>query len=718
MAAAGVAFLSSTILFAVVSRADASGGELLTNADFSGPTLSPWQTNANFDLGSGWVEIHHNELAYLAQTVSATPLTTYTAKATVSAAGDDAIVASVAMEFLDGSLQTIHTASSARITVGPDDKQTTLDELSPAGTSFITFRVTLEPVAAGGAAAHGRVHSTSLVAVSTPAPPDTATPTPTSTPTPVPSQSQPTPIPAAATPTPWYVPAPTATPRPVATSTPTRTGVSPSPGGPGGGSGPPLPQDTQSPGEAPTLPTPSPPFGGLLQNGDFEQLAGDEPAHWSKFGGTVSLTPLAFRGEWAASHLSTTASTKWMFQTVRIEGGGWYEAAGWARVESGNAELFIRVTWYASVDGSGSLMSQVDSAVTSSNQWTQLGTGAIQAPPAARSARVRLMLRPSGGASANWDDVWFDVSAPATPTPVPTATPASPGAPPPASNGSQPTQTPGATATPTPRSSGGPSPSGARPAEVRAGQQPAGGALLLSEIMSDPDVRGDNNLNEWVEVYNPSDAPVDLAGWTIADRSRGNVLPSLVVPPGEYAIIAARETELPTDALVVRAPGGRIGFGLRNAGDAVLLYAPDGTLVDAMSYGDIDIYGPDQPPAPPKGETLGRDVESADPGPWRLTLRPTPGEANVFPELEPEPEDEEQATPGATPDAATPTPTSGKSPSEAVLGESPSIQEGGSTSPLAWVVLGAAIAAGVFGLAPYVPRSVRRLREELQQRGR
>src|SRR5512146_2500730 len=98
----------------------------------------------------------------------------------------------------------------------------------------------------------------------------------------------------------------------------------------------------------------------MLVNGDFEDVDGDRPAGWSKFGGTMGLSGEAYRGTWAATLESTTSSTKWLYQLVSVQPGHWYAASAFARVD-GAGEAFIRLSWYAAADGSGSAISQDDS---------------------------------------------------------------------------------------------------------------------------------------------------------------------------------------------------------------------------------------------------------------------------------------------------------------------------------------------------------------------
>ena len=41
-------------------------------------------------------------------------------------------------------------------------------------------------------------------------------------------------------------------------------------------------------------------------------------------------------------------------------------------------------------------------------------------------------------------------------------------------------------------------------------------ALVINEIMQNPSAVSDSN-GEWFEIYNPTDAEVDINGWTIRD---------------------------------------------------------------------------------------------------------------------------------------------------------------------------------------------------------
>jgi hypothetical protein len=65
-------------------------------------------------------------------------------------------------------------------------------------------------------------------------------------------------------------------------------------------------------------------------------------------------------------------------------------------------EALLRVSWYVSTDGSGGQLSTADSELLAADspRFVALDTGAVQAPAEARSARVRLLVRPVSGAPA------------------------------------------------------------------------------------------------------------------------------------------------------------------------------------------------------------------------------------------------------------------------------------------------------------------------------
>ena len=121
--------------------------------------------------------------------------------------------------------------------------------------------------------------------------------------------------------------------------------------------------------------------------------------------------------------------------------------------------------------------------------------------------------------------------------------------------------------------------------------------LILTEVMAHPDSLFDST-GEYVEVYNPTDTEIDLAGLYIADSSTADTVEafqsgSTLLGPKEHGLIIDANYDyaydLPNDLIIVTVDDASIGNGLSRA-DSVTLYASDGvTEIDSYtSPGDPD----------------------------------------------------------------------------------------------------------------------------------
>jgi hypothetical protein len=207
--------------------------------------------------------------------------------------------------------------------------------------------------------------------------------------------------------------APAATATPAATPTLPPTSVAASRPAPS-----PAPTSTPAPAftsEAATAPTP----GWDLLNGGFE----DGLSGWSKFGGSLSVVDAPVHGGSHAGRLtSTTTATKWAYQTVLVDASRTYEFSGFVSAGDGIRQAYLRISWYATADGSSTATSDSDSVSTidAAGTYAALSTGPVTPPAGTRSARLRIVLAPAGAAPAaiTFDDLSFaPVTAPATPTP-------------------------------------------------------------------------------------------------------------------------------------------------------------------------------------------------------------------------------------------------------------------------------------------------------------
>ncbi len=105
--------------------------------------------------------------------------------------------------------------------------------------------------------------------------------------------------------------------------------------------------------------------------------------------------------------------------------------------------------------------------------------------------------------------------------------------------------------------------------------------------------------NEWLELYNRSSQPIDLAYWTFNDRPTSSGVnsftisdSSMMIQPGGFAVVASDSSvyNIFTD---LRGPNSDIslsilnrsgGFGFNNDGDAVVLKDLTGQTIDSVAY--------------------------------------------------------------------------------------------------------------------------------------
>jgi hypothetical protein len=115
------------------------------------------------------------------------------------------------------------------------------------------------------------------------------------------------------------------------------------------------------------------------------------------------------------------------------------------------------------------------------------------------------------------------------------------------------------------------------------------GDLVFSELMINPEVV-DDELGEWVELYNTAGHPIDVTGYAFHDLDYDSwelTGPFVVPAHGYFVMCAETATDLnggvPCDGWFQRVSLGG-GLALANSPDEVVLTRPDGVEIDRLEY--------------------------------------------------------------------------------------------------------------------------------------
>lgn len=148
--------------------------------------------------------------------------------------------------------------------------------------------------------------------------------------------------------------------------------------------------------------------------------------------------------------------------------------------------------------------------------------------------------------------------------------------------------------------------------------------VKLNEVLADNAsvTNADGSVTDWVEIYNPSAVPANLAGFSLSDSPSlpGRwVFPSgVTIPPAGFLVVRCDPNNA---ASLTNGAVLNTGFGLDSSGDAMCLFTPGNALLDSV------IFGPQA-----TDYAVGHVPENATD--WELTL-PTPGAENIVATLGP-----------------------------------------------------------------------------------
>ncbi len=133
----------------------------------------------------------------------------------------------------------------------------------------------------------------------------------------------------------------------------------------------------------------------------------------------------------------------------------------------------------------------------------------------------------------------------------------------------------------------------ARLATSAAGAQTPLPDLVVSEVLPNAGQGNRGAAFEWVEIGNRSGSAISLDGWALEDNNARDALPAISVPAGGFVLLVGSQDGAEALTAALTAAGveigligdGRIGNGLANTGNHLLLIDPTGATVDGVSWG-------------------------------------------------------------------------------------------------------------------------------------
>lgn len=166
--------------------------------------------------------------------------------------------------------------------------------------------------------------------------------------------------------------------------------------------------------------------------------------------------------------------------------------------------------------------------------------------------------------------------------------------------------------------------------EPETEEKPRSPDILITELVSKNKASltadGCDGCTEWVELFNPNDIPVSLAGFTMTDdmnEGERHNFPEVEILPGQYLVVCCGRAACTAEGHV------RVDIGLSAQGEELYLFDNNGYTLDHVSF-----------PALPADVSWAR----GDEGSWGYCMQPTPGsastEGSILSDLSPVPMDD------------------------------------------------------------------------------
>ncbi|MFN3839281.1 MAG: lamin tail domain-containing protein [Cyclobacteriaceae bacterium] len=154
--------------------------------------------------------------------------------------------------------------------------------------------------------------------------------------------------------------------------------------------------------------------------------------------------------------------------------------------------------------------------------------------------------------------------------------------------------------------------------------------IIITELFPDPNPVIGLPEAEFVELFNRSSSPINLAGWKLSDPSSTATLPNYGLLPNTYVVITATSS-----AAAYAGIGPTLGVSnfptLNNGGDSIRLHDASNNLIDAVNYSDAWYKNDDKKQGGWTMELIDPENSCAEDENWTASEHPsggTPGQQN------------------------------------------------------------------------------------------
>ncbi|MBO6525231.1 MAG: lamin tail domain-containing protein [Balneolaceae bacterium] len=155
-------------------------------------------------------------------------------------------------------------------------------------------------------------------------------------------------------------------------------------------------------------------------------------------------------------------------------------------------------------------------------------------------------------------------------------------------------------------------------------------SVIINEINYNSAPEADTE--DWVEIYNRSDAAVDISGWIIKDGNDDNEFifeASTILDAGAYLVIVRDLDDFKLVFPNVTNVVDSIDFNFSNAGELIRLYDSSEVLIDQVEYDDESPWPTEPDGDGPTLELRDPDLNNDLPSSWSVsTGNGTPGSLN------------------------------------------------------------------------------------------